>query len=136
MTSLSPLLKQATPVVVDHASGSWIHGTDGEDYLDFTTGIGVTSTGHCHPRVVAAAREQVGKVIHAQYTTVMHKPLLELTEKLGEVLPDRARLGVLRQLRLRGRRRRRSGWPGWRPAGRTSSCSKAVSTAGPSPRRA
>ena len=87
MTSLSPILKQATPVVVDHALGSWIFGTDGESYLDFTTGIGVTSTGHCHPDVVAAAREQVGKIIHAQYTTVMHKPLLELTEKLGEVLP-------------------------------------------------
>lgn len=87
MTALSPLLKQATPVVVDHAHGSWIHGTDGKDYLDFTTGIGVTSTGHCHPRVVEAAREQAGKVIHAQYTTVMHKPLLELTEKLGTVLP-------------------------------------------------
>lgn len=87
MTTLSPILKQATPVVVDHALGSWIHGTDGKDYLDFTTGIGVTSTGHCHPRVVEAAREQVGKIIHAQYTTVMHKPLLELTEMLGDVLP-------------------------------------------------
>ncbi|MFE4196644.1 aspartate aminotransferase family protein [Paenarthrobacter sp. NPDC056912] len=87
MTSLSPILKQATPVVVDHALGSWIYATDGREYLDFTTGIGVTSTGHCHPKVVAAAREQVGKIIHAQYTTVMHKPLLELTEKLGEVLP-------------------------------------------------
>jgi 4-aminobutyrate aminotransferase len=87
MTTLSPALKQATPVVVDYASGSWIYGTDGEKYLDFTTGIGVTSTGHCHPRVVEAAREQVGKIIHAQYTTVMHQPLLQLTEKLGEVLP-------------------------------------------------
>ena len=36
MTTLSPLLKQATPVVVDHALGSWIHGTDGQSYLDFT----------------------------------------------------------------------------------------------------
>lgn len=88
MTSLSPILKQATPVVVDHALGSWIYATDGQEYLDFTTGIGVTSTGHCHPKVVAAAREQVGKIIHAQYTTVMHKPLLELTEKLGSVLPE------------------------------------------------
>ena len=88
MTYLSPLLKQATPLVVDHALGSWIHATDGKSYLDFTTGIGVTSTGHCHPRVVEAAREQVGKIIHAQYTTVMHKPLLALTEKLGEVLPE------------------------------------------------
>lgn len=87
MATLSPLLKQATPVVVDRALGSWIYGTDGEQYLDFTTGIGVTSTGHCHPHVVAAAREQVGSIIHAQYTTVMHRPLLALTEKLGAVLP-------------------------------------------------
>jgi 4-aminobutyrate aminotransferase len=88
MATLSPVLKQATPVVVDHALGSWIHATDGKKYLDFTTGIGVTSTGHCHPDVVAAAREQVGKIVHAQYTTVMHKPLLELTEKLGQFLPS------------------------------------------------
>jgi 4-aminobutyrate aminotransferase len=87
MATLSPILKQATPVVVDHALGSWIHATDGKKYLDFTTGIGVTSTGHCHPDVVAAAREQVGKIIHAQYTTVMHKPLLALTDKLGQYLP-------------------------------------------------
>lgn len=86
--NLSPLLKQATPVVVDHAAGSWIHGTDGRDYLDFTTGIGVTSTGHCHPDVVAAAQAQCAKIIHAQYTTVMHQPLLELTAKLGEHLPQ------------------------------------------------
>ena len=88
MATLSPLLKQATPVVVDHALGSWVYGTDGEKYLDFTTGIGVTSTGHCHPHVVAAAREQIGSIIHAQYTTVMHRPLLQLTEKLGGVLPS------------------------------------------------
>lgn len=88
MTTLSPLVKQATPVVVDHAKGSWIIGTDGERYLDFTTGIGVTSTGHCHPAVVAAAQEQIGKVIHAQATTVMHTPLRELTEELGRVLPE------------------------------------------------
>lgn len=88
MAQLSPALKQATPVVVDHAVGSWIYGVDGRTYLDFTTGIGVTSTGHCHPDVVAAAQAQVGSIIHAQYTTVMHRPLLELTEKLGGVLPE------------------------------------------------
>ncbi len=55
MTSFSPLVKRATPVVVARARGSWIHGTDGETYLDVTTGIGVTSTGHCHPRVAAHA---------------------------------------------------------------------------------
>lgn len=88
MASLTPILTQATPVIVDHAEGSWIVGTDGRRFLDFTSGIGVTSTGHCHPHVVEAAREQIGSIIHAQYTTVMHRPLLALTEKLGEVLPE------------------------------------------------
>ncbi|MFD5246590.1 aspartate aminotransferase family protein [Amycolatopsis sp. NPDC058340] len=88
MAQLSPLLKQATPVVVDHGEGVYLYGTDGKRHLDFTAGIGVTSTGHCHPHVVSAAQEQIGKLIHGQYTTVMHKPMLELTEKLGAVLPE------------------------------------------------
>ena len=88
MAQLSPLLKQATPVVVDHGEGVYLYDVEGNRHLDFTAGIGVTSTGHCHPRVVEAARAQVGKLIHGQYTTVMHKPLLELTERLGEVLPS------------------------------------------------
>ncbi|GAB3508627.1 aspartate aminotransferase family protein [Amycolatopsis cihanbeyliensis] len=87
MAQLSPLLKQATPVVVDHGEGAYLYDVDGRRHLDFTAGIGVTSTGHCHPKVVSAAQEQVGKLIHGQYTTVMHKPLLELTRRLGEVLP-------------------------------------------------
>ncbi|MFI2232153.1 aspartate aminotransferase family protein [Nocardia testacea] len=88
MAELSPILKQATPVTVDHGGGCYLYDVDGRRFLDFTAGIGVTSTGHCHPRVVAAAQEQVGKLIHGQYTTVMHRPMLELTERLGTVLPE------------------------------------------------
>jgi 4-aminobutyrate aminotransferase len=87
MAYLSPLLKQATPVVVERGEGVYLFDEEGRRYLDFTAGIGVTSTGHCHPRVVAAAQEQVAKLIHGQYTTVMHRPLLTLAERLGEVLP-------------------------------------------------
>ncbi|MDE3724002.1 aspartate aminotransferase family protein [Nocardiopsis sp. N85] len=87
MAELSPVLKQATPVVAARGEGAYIHDEDGRRYLDFTAGIGVTSTGHCHPRVVAAAQEQVATLVHGQYTTVMHRPLLRLTERLGEVLP-------------------------------------------------
>lgn len=87
MTSLSPQLRQATPVTAERGEGVYLYGTDGRRYLDFTAGIGVTSTGHCHPRVVAAAQEQVGKLIHGQYTTVMHQPLQQLVEQLGDVLP-------------------------------------------------
>ncbi|MED5490753.1 MAG: aminotransferase class III-fold pyridoxal phosphate-dependent enzyme [Pseudomonadota bacterium] len=88
MHHLSPLLKQASQVCVDHGEGSWLVDTDGRRYLDFTSGIGVTSTGHCHPTVVAAAQEQVGRVIHAQYTTVAHRPMLELTDALAERMPE------------------------------------------------
>jgi acetylornithine aminotransferase/4-aminobutyrate aminotransferase len=49
---LSPLLKQATGVLDERGEGCYIFGRDGERYLDFTSGIGVTSTGHCHPKVV------------------------------------------------------------------------------------
>ncbi|KNX37663.1 aspartate aminotransferase family protein [Luteipulveratus halotolerans] len=88
MAELSPVLKQATPVVATHGEGVHLYDAEGRSYLDFTAGIGVTSTGHCHPRVVAAAQEQVGKLIHGQYTTVMHEPLLTLVDRLGEVLPQ------------------------------------------------
>ncbi len=87
MAHLSPALKQATPVLAARGEGVHLIDTEGRRYLDFTAGIGVTSTGHCHPRVVAAAQEQVATLIHGQYTTVMHQPLLRLTERLGDVLP-------------------------------------------------
>jgi 4-aminobutyrate aminotransferase len=88
MARLSPLLKQATSVIADRGEGVYLYDEEGRRYLDFTAGIGVTSTGHCHPRVVAAAQEQLAKLIHGQYTTVLHRPLLTLAGRLGEVLPD------------------------------------------------
>ncbi len=87
MAQLSPILKQATPVLAARGEGVHLYDEDGRRYLDFTAGIGVTSTGHCHPDVVAAVRQQAGTLIHGQYTTVMHRPLLDLTERLGDVLP-------------------------------------------------
>ncbi|MDN5763722.1 MAG: aminotransferase class III-fold pyridoxal phosphate-dependent enzyme [Microlunatus sp.] len=88
MAELSPILKQATGVLAARGEGVYLFDEDDRRYLDFTAGIGVTSTGHCHPRVVEAAQRQVGTLIHAQYTTVMHRPLLTLVERLGEVLPE------------------------------------------------
>jgi len=87
MAQLSPVLTQATPVQVARGEGVYLHDTEGRRHLDFTAGIGVVSTGHCHPKVVAAAQEQVATLIHGQYTTVMHQPLLRLAERLGDVLP-------------------------------------------------
>lgn len=87
MSHLSPLLQQSSKVCVERGEGSWLFDVNGKRYLDFTSGIGVTSTGHCHPTVVAAAREQVGKIVHAQYTTVRHRPMLDLSDRLAERMP-------------------------------------------------
>ena len=87
MATLSPLLGQATPAKPVNGEGVYLYDADGTAYLDFTAGIGVTSTGHCHPTVVAAVQEQAGQLLHGQYTTVLHPRITELSTRLGEVLP-------------------------------------------------
>lgn len=84
---LSPVWARYSNILVDHAEGAYIYADDGARYLDFTCGIGVTNTGHCHPQVVAAAQAQVGKLIHGQANIVYHKPMLELVEQLLTVVP-------------------------------------------------
>lgn len=87
MSHLSQVLRQATPVVAVRGEGVHLFDADGRRYLDFTAGVGVTSTGHCHPRVVEATQRQAATLVHGQYTTVLHEPLLTLTGRLGDVLP-------------------------------------------------
>ena len=84
---LSPLLKRATSVHAARGEGAYIIDPEGRRYLDFTSGIGVTSTGHCHPKVVEAIRKQAGTLIHGQYTTVLHPLLEKLAKRLAGVLP-------------------------------------------------
>lgn len=84
---LSPALFRYTDVLVDRAEGAYLYGADSRRYLDFTSGIGVTNTGHCHPKVVAAAQEQVGKLIHGQANIVYHRPMLDLVNELLTVAP-------------------------------------------------
>lgn len=85
---LSPLVRQASGVTAVRGEGAYIEDPDGRRYLDFTAGIGVTSTGHCHPRVVEAAQQQAATLIHGQYTTVLHPRIVELSERLGQFMPD------------------------------------------------
>ncbi len=73
--------------VAERAEGSYIYTEDGRKLLDFTCGIGVTNTGHCHPKVVEAIREQAGLFLHAQANIVIHKPMLQLIEELRTIVP-------------------------------------------------
>ncbi len=85
---LSPVWSHATDIIVDHAEGSYLYATDGRKVLDFSCGIGVTNTGHCHPKVVEAIRNQAGLLIHGQANLVTHKPMLELVDELRSIVPS------------------------------------------------
>ena len=84
---MSPVWGRIFDFVADRAEGSYIYTTDGRKLLDFTCGIGVTNTGHCHPKVVEAIRHQAGLFLHAQANIVIHKPMLELIEELRRIVP-------------------------------------------------
>lgn len=84
---IAPVWSRITDIMVERGQGIYVYDVHGERYMDFTCGIGVTNTGHCHPQVVAAATEQVGKIIHAQVNIYYHQPLLRLVDALGEVVP-------------------------------------------------
>jgi 4-aminobutyrate aminotransferase len=78
---------RVTNIAVDHGEGSWLVTTDGERYLDYSSGIGVTNTGHAHPRVVAAVQAQAAKLLHGQQNIVYHEPGLRLYDRLRTLLP-------------------------------------------------
>ena len=85
---LSPVLYHITDLMIDHSSGAYVYTPDGQRYLDFTSGIAVTNTGHCHPRVVKAIQDQAAKMIHTQINVYSHAPAFRLTEALRGVTPD------------------------------------------------
>lgn len=85
---LSPLLKQSSDVVAAQGKGAYLYDENGDCWLDFTAGIGVLSTGHCHPHVVESAQAQAGKLIHGQYAIVKHSPIMQLADRLGGLMPQ------------------------------------------------
>ena len=88
MSHVSDVWFRVTDLEVASGRGCVITTTDGEEYLDFTSGIAVTSTGHCHPKVVAAIAEQAERLIHAQVNVYRHGLLERLGARLAEVCPD------------------------------------------------
>ena len=75
------------PFVMDHGQGSEVWDVDGNRYVDFATGIAVTSTGHCHPKVTEAIKEQTDRFLHMSGTDFYYPLQVELAEKLAEIAP-------------------------------------------------
>ncbi len=82
-----PVWGRITNLIVDHGEGSWLVTPEGDRYLDYTSGIGVTNTGHAHPRVVAAVQAQAAKLLHGQQNIVYHEAGLRLYDRLAHLLP-------------------------------------------------
>ncbi len=85
---LSPVWTHVTGMVPVDADGIYLYDSQGHQYIDFTSGIGVTNTGHCHPRIVRAIQEQAQKLIFAQMNIVINPQALALAEELDMVTPD------------------------------------------------
>lgn len=84
---LSPVWSHSTSKVIERGEGAYLYMDDGSRYLDFTCGIGVTNTGHCHPRVVEAVQAQAAKLLHGQMNIHYHQPVLQLVEALQGIVP-------------------------------------------------
>src|SRR2546423_4997231 len=88
---VSPSYTRIYPLVVERGSGAVIQDVDGNLFLDFTAGIAVTSTGHCHPHVVAAIKDQADKLLHMSGTDFYYQPQIDLSQRLGELRPGAGR---------------------------------------------
>ncbi len=88
MGKLAPVWSKLTPLQVVRGEGAVVYDRDGQAYLDATSGIAVTSTGHSHPRVVRAVAEQAARFIHAQVNIYTHDGLQRLADRLEEITPE------------------------------------------------
>jgi 4-aminobutyrate aminotransferase/(S)-3-amino-2-methylpropionate transaminase len=75
------------PVFISKAVGALMFDVDGRELIDFAGGIGVDNVGHCHPRVVAAIKEQADQYIHTCFHVAMYEPYVELAARLNELAP-------------------------------------------------
>ena len=83
----SPSYTRVYPLAVERGYGAVIEDVDGNRFLDFTAGIAVCSTGHCHERVVAAIQQQAEKLLHMSGTDFYYAPQGDLAEKLAQIAP-------------------------------------------------
>ncbi|MCD6573318.1 MAG: acetyl ornithine aminotransferase family protein [Thermoplasmata archaeon] len=78
---------KALPAVVKQAKGIVFEDEDGNIFFDFTSGVGVVNTGHCHPAVIEAIKKQAEKFLHFAGTDFYYALQAELAEKLSEITP-------------------------------------------------
>jgi 4-aminobutyrate aminotransferase len=84
---VSPSYTRVYPLVVKKAQDLWIHDVDGNIFLDFTAGIAVCASGHCHPQIVKAIKNQAELLLHMSGTDFFYTPQIVLAKKLSSLIP-------------------------------------------------
>jgi 4-aminobutyrate aminotransferase len=84
---MSPSYTRDYPLVAKRGHGAIVEDVDGNSFLDFAAGIAVCSTGHCHPKVVAAIQKQAAELIHMSGTDFYYESLPQLAERLARTMP-------------------------------------------------
>src|SRR5512140_331090 len=84
---ISPSYTRSYPMVAKKGRGVIVEDVDGNEFLDFSAGIAVTSTGHCHPEVVSAIQKQAGELIHMSGTDFYYENMVTLAERLSKTAP-------------------------------------------------
>jgi 4-aminobutyrate aminotransferase len=86
---MTGFVKSVAPIVIERASGATVTDVNGREYLDCFAGISVVNAGHGNPQVVAAAKAQMEKLIHASSYLYHVQPVADLAEKIAEIAPGR-----------------------------------------------
>jgi 4-aminobutyrate aminotransferase / (S)-3-amino-2-methylpropionate transaminase / 5-aminovalerate transaminase len=76
-----------TPIAITHADGALVTDADGNQLIDFGGGIGVVNTGHRHPSIVSAVRDQLDRYAHVCFPVSSYEPYVELAERLNQITP-------------------------------------------------
>jgi 4-aminobutyrate aminotransferase len=84
---ISPSYTRSYPLVAKRGRGVMIEDVDGNEFLDFSAGIAVVSTGHCHPHVVEAIQKQAAELIHMSGTDFYYESMVTLADRLAKVAP-------------------------------------------------
>jgi len=75
------------PLVVKRAKGSVVEDMDGNTYIDLLSSAGAINTGHCHPRIVKAIKDQVDNLILYTHVYMYHEPIIKLTREIINISP-------------------------------------------------
>ncbi|MBI4063757.1 MAG: acetyl ornithine aminotransferase family protein [Elusimicrobia bacterium] len=91
---ISSSYTRSYPAVIVRGRGLKTWDADGREYLDFSAGIAVVATGHCHPRVVRAIQKQAAELIHMSGTDFYYPSQIRLAEKLSEIFPGKEKAKI------------------------------------------